>query len=349
MPFNSPHHNDSTNADTPVPSPPPPPLPPSAIPAIKIQGCTRFSSVNEQPVAAAIEPTTPDAAVPYVEPLSLSADIRTVLQVPEPLSDGAPAISVCPAEERIAARPSALVTATTRPSGIPKRTTAFRPIVSMPSTSADAALTHADLYNEVFEDKPISKVQPSVAAPTPAIFRKCSMPIDLTTVVAAPATHSSAPFAPQTPASGHRPVAAASNATPSAAAGHFLLASKARSAATAATSNANKYLEERYKCKLCGNPFNDPRVLDCLHTFCYVCLCNAEAASAAAATTTQATTAAGGSSRRTGAQTSTVTASPASTSVAGHCDGSSELDYSGKFNGCDRDDAIERATRLCLH
>lgn len=35
--------------------------------------------------------------------------------------------------------------------------------------------------------------------------------------------------------------------------------------------------------------------------------------------------------------TSTVTASPASASAPGHCDGSIELDYSGEFNGCDRD------------
>lgn len=31
-------------------------------------------------------------------------------------------------------------------------------------------------------------------------------------------------------------------------------------------------LPDKYKCHVCHNPFNDPRVLDCLHTFCLECL-----------------------------------------------------------------------------
>lgn len=31
-------------------------------------------------------------------------------------------------------------------------------------------------------------------------------------------------------------------------------------------------LNDKYKCMVCHNPFNDPRVLDCLHIFCLNCL-----------------------------------------------------------------------------
>lgn len=31
-------------------------------------------------------------------------------------------------------------------------------------------------------------------------------------------------------------------------------------------------LNDRFKCNVCHNAFNDPRVLDCLHEFCYECL-----------------------------------------------------------------------------
>lgn len=35
-------------------------------------------------------------------------------------------------------------------------------------------------------------------------------------------------------------------------------------------------LNDKYKCNVCHNPFNDPRVLDCLHIFCLECLLGIE-------------------------------------------------------------------------
>lgn len=39
-------------------------------------------------------------------------------------------------------------------------------------------------------------------------------------------------------------------------------------------NSTNQYMDDKHKCALCTNPFSDPRVLDCLHTFCFACLCN---------------------------------------------------------------------------
>lgn len=41
---------------------------------------------------------------------------------------------------------------------------------------------------------------------------------------------------------------------------------------TAPISDFRKKLAAKFKCTICHNPFNDPRVLDCLHTFCLECI-----------------------------------------------------------------------------
>lgn len=35
-------------------------------------------------------------------------------------------------------------------------------------------------------------------------------------------------------------------------------------------------INDKYKCNMCHNPFNDPRVLDCLHVFCLECIFGVE-------------------------------------------------------------------------
>lgn len=40
------------------------------------------------------------------------------------------------------------------------------------------------------------------------------------------------------------------------------------------SANIRKFLDDKLKCPMCKNPFSDPRVLDCLHSFCFQCLCN---------------------------------------------------------------------------
>lgn len=40
------------------------------------------------------------------------------------------------------------------------------------------------------------------------------------------------------------------------------------------SANIIKFLDDKLKCPMCKNPFSDPRVLDCLHSFCFQCLCN---------------------------------------------------------------------------
>lgn len=37
-------------------------------------------------------------------------------------------------------------------------------------------------------------------------------------------------------------------------------------------NTTKKFLEDKYKCYVCKNPYTDPRVLDCLHTFCFQCV-----------------------------------------------------------------------------
>lgn len=40
------------------------------------------------------------------------------------------------------------------------------------------------------------------------------------------------------------------------------------------SANIRKFIDDKLKCPLCKNAFSDPRVLDCLHSFCFQCLCN---------------------------------------------------------------------------
>lgn len=40
------------------------------------------------------------------------------------------------------------------------------------------------------------------------------------------------------------------------------------------SANIRKFLDDKLKCNLCKSPFTDPRVLDCLHSFCFQCLCD---------------------------------------------------------------------------
>lgn len=44
-------------------------------------------------------------------------------------------------------------------------------------------------------------------------------------------------------------------------------------------------LDDKFKCQICHNTLNDPRVLDCLHTFCLECLFEIEQSGAKANTT----------------------------------------------------------------
>lgn len=41
---------------------------------------------------------------------------------------------------------------------------------------------------------------------------------------------------------------------------------------TAPIPDLRQKLGAKFKCTICHNPFNDPRVLDCLHTFCLECI-----------------------------------------------------------------------------
>lgn len=47
-----------------------------------------------------------------------------------------------------------------------------------------------------------------------------------------------------------------------------------RTAEVRPSANIRKFLDDKLKCPMCKNPFSDPRVLDCLHSFCFQCLCN---------------------------------------------------------------------------
>lgn len=41
-------------------------------------------------------------------------------------------------------------------------------------------------------------------------------------------------------------------------------------------TDVNRLVEDKFKCGICKMPFTDPRVLDCLHSFCLQCLLEAD-------------------------------------------------------------------------
>lgn len=247
-------------------------------------------------------------------------------------------ITISLSQEQLSSKASS--STATKPSSIPKRAHHTRPSLQQTAASSSFSATF-DVYNEVFEDKPIATVEPSIlpAAIEPntivkqSLLCKYSAPT-IRTTTSTTTSNSSKPIVAVSPPimlgsailgarlAGHR----TRSTIPPTRASNTVTANRFNSATAAAA--ANKYLDDRYKCTICCNPFNDPRVLDCLHTFCYVCLCNVETAAAA-------TAAAHSAAALTSSTSTTAVVAAAATAVtttAGD-DISDELDYSGKFNG----------------
>lgn len=173
----------------------------------------------------------------------------------------------------------------TKPSAIPKRTMPWRPSAALNQSmslqtqkapySSKMSTSDSDSNNEVFAEslpEPKAKnivtpkaslINPSTACGIPVIekrnlLRKFSAPtIEVTTAAFGQPNGS--------PKLGARLAAHASSS---------VSLVPRNLVGNAKPVNTNQYVDDKHKCAVCTNPFSDPRVLDCLHTFCYACLCN---------------------------------------------------------------------------
>lgn len=229
----------------------------------------------------------------------------------------------------------------TKPSAIPKRTMPMRPstvlnqsmLLQTKKTTAknNCSTSDSDSYNEVFAEpiaiaklstKPKPKTKPSVsvvqssdcripATEKISLLRKFSAPTIEATALSLPTIRNGSPKL------GAR---LASNGRNTASAGALMNVSKSK-------LTSNQYLDDQHKCTICSNPFSDPRVLDCLHTFCFVCLCTLDAGGTRAAST--------GGTAGAGLLEETMILPDVDIGLANsrqrmNCDGS-ELDLSGKL------------------
>lgn len=173
-----------------------------------------------------------------------------------------------------------------KPSAIPKRTIPLRPsaVLNQSMTLQHQKLgtkklstSDSDSYNEVF-----AETKPKAKNITPAGPLK-PRPSNLSTDCRIPVTEKlsllrkfSAPIIEVTPIgqpNGSPKLGArlAAHATTNSVGTLLNVGVKPK---PMYTTNNNQYMDDKYKCAVCTNPFSDPRVLDCLHTFCFACLCN---------------------------------------------------------------------------
>lgn len=176
----------------------------------------------------------------------------------------------------------------TKPSAIPKRTIPLRPSAVLNQsmslqkklTTSKLSTSDSDSYNEVFaESKPEpKKSSPSVLSKpnTSNLSTDCRIPVTekrtLLRKFSAPIIEVTPVGQPNgSPRLGAR--LAAHHETTTSSMGNLNTGGKSK-LSTNNTNNTNQYMDDKHKCTVCSNPFSDPRVLDCLHTFCFACLCN---------------------------------------------------------------------------
>lgn len=196
-------------------------------------------------------------------------------------------IKISLSQTQIACKPMA----SNKPSAIPKRTIPLlRPSAVLNQSMSlqnpklktkKHSTSESDSYNEVFSE---SKPKPKSSTTSPIAVGLKPNSINPSTDCRIPVTEKlsllrkfSAPIIEVTPIgqpNGSPKLGARLAAHATTARSVSALLNAAGKPSKLSADNTNSYMNDKHICAVCTNPFSDPRVLDCLHTFCFACLCN---------------------------------------------------------------------------